>query len=336
MAGRAWSIITLGDERQYAGNPGYDDDPRRVYRYDSDVANHRNLQTGDLVFIRGDRRLIGVARISRIHEQAGTKIYRRCPQCRTTGIKRRTTRLPEWRCNHGHEFDAPVQEEGDVRKYEAWYDDSFIDCPDALDVAALKSAALRPSDQLSIEEIDLQRVESALRQAAPAAAELMARTVQLQGLDDRDAAPRTTEAPRDPFAMLTTDRRETILAQIRRRRGQRAFRDALIASHGSVCMVSGCGLMSIVEAAHIWPYRGAEDNDPRNGLLLRADLHTLFDLDLMAVEPEQLFVRFHPAVMSQGYAELQNARLRVGRRVKPALEPLRFRWEAFLAKLPKE
>jgi HNH endonuclease len=35
--------------------------------------------------------------------------------------------------------------------------------------------------------------------------------------------------------------------------------------------------LDILEAAHISPYRGEEDNHPENGLLLRADLHTLFD-----------------------------------------------------------
>ncbi|MEH1887220.1 MULTISPECIES: HNH endonuclease signature motif containing protein [unclassified Nostoc] len=32
-----------------------------------------------------------------------------------------------------------------------------------------------------------------------------------------------------------------------------------------------------LEAAHIIPYSETENNHPSNGLLLRADLHTLFD-----------------------------------------------------------
>jgi hypothetical protein len=35
--GRTWSLITLSDERQYRGNVGYEDDPTRLYRYDSVV-----------------------------------------------------------------------------------------------------------------------------------------------------------------------------------------------------------------------------------------------------------------------------------------------------------
>jgi hypothetical protein len=33
----------------------------------------------------------------------------------------------------------------------------------------------------------------------------------------------------------------------------------------------------VLEAAHITPYRGAATNTPSNGLLLRADVHTVFD-----------------------------------------------------------
>ncbi len=39
-----------------------------------------------------------------------------------------------------------------------------------------------------------------------------------------------------------------------------------------------------LEAAHIIPYRGPQTNHPTNGLLLRADMHDLFDLGLVAVD----------------------------------------------------
>src|SRR5271155_3471993 len=41
----------------------------------------------------------------------------------------------------------------------------------------------------------------------------------------------------------------------------------------------------LLEAAHISPYRGLQSNHPQNGLLLRADLHSLFDLGMLAVDP---------------------------------------------------
>ncbi len=51
------------------------------------------------------------------------------------------------------------------------------------------------------------------------------------------------------------------------------------------CVVTGCTVIAVLEAAHIRPYRRPEDNDVKNGLLLRADIHTLFDLNLLGIEP---------------------------------------------------
>jgi predicted restriction endonuclease len=49
-----------------------------------------------------------------------------------------------------------------------------------------------------------------------------------------------------------------------------------------------CQVLDALEAAHIKPYRGESDNHPENGLLLRADIHTLFDLNLIGIEPKGL------------------------------------------------
>ena len=48
-----------------------------------------------------------------------------------------------------------------------------------------------------------------------------------------------------------------------------------------------------MEAAHIIPYCLTQDNNISNGLLLRADLHTLFDFNLITIEPELKIVHFH-------------------------------------------
>jgi len=76
---RAWSLIALGDDRQYGGNIGYRDDPQRIYRYDSNVPNSRQLETGDLVFIRNRKFLVGIAIIEKVTSSFAEKIGRRCP-----------------------------------------------------------------------------------------------------------------------------------------------------------------------------------------------------------------------------------------------------------------
>ena len=86
------------------------------------------------------------------------------------------------------------------------------------------------------------------------------------------------------------DERERRLREIVQRRGQPEFRNKLVAAYRGRCAVTGCDAVSALEAAHITPYLGPESNHVTNGLLLRADIHTLFDLDLIGIDPESLQV----------------------------------------------
>ena len=51
-------------------------------------------------------------------------------------------------------------------------------------------------------------------------------------------------------------------------------------------------------------------NHVTNGLLLRADLHTLFDCDLLAVDPKTLTVIVAPSVRDSDYGALQGISMR--------------------------
>ncbi|HUZ56031.1 MAG TPA: HNH endonuclease [Streptosporangiaceae bacterium] len=57
---------------------------------------------------------------------------------------------------------------------------------------------------------------------------------------------------------------------------------ALMAAYSGRCAVTGCTVQAVLEAAHLRPYRGPDSNVTGNGLLLRADIHTLLDLQLLA------------------------------------------------------
>ena len=92
-------------------------------------------------------------------------------------------------------------------------------------------------------------------------------------------------------------------------------------------MVSGCGIVDLLEAAHIAPYRGPEYNHLENGLLLRADIHTLFDLNLLRIEPGSLKVMFHPVALDGDYNHLEGVTLRTGLK-KPSPSCLQLRYLA--------
>lgn len=326
-ARRAWSLLTVEGARQYGGNTGYDDDPSSVYRYDSDVANHLQMQAGDVVIIRSKANVIGIAEIETIEEGAGTKDRLRCPECRATNIKRRAKKLPAWSCKFGHAFDEPVNEPVAVTTFAAHYGATFVPAGNALSVANLHEAVLRPSDQMSIKEIDLARLEPVLG-SGPAIGALVRRFA------GRLAVPEDTVADAAGAESSIIEARRRVMREIAIRRGQARFRGRLIRRYGARCQISGCHFPGLVEAAHIRAYSASEDNSVDNGLLLRSDLHTLFDLGLLGVEPTSLRVALHPALQTAGYADFEGRVLFVNGSGGPSRAALVERWQFFTELLP--
>jgi hypothetical protein len=107
----------------------------------------------------------------------------------------------------------------------------------------------------------------------------------------------------DPHGI--TDARKRVLSSIVRRRGQPAFRKQLLRAYGGRCAISGCDLEAVLDAAHIFPYMGPDTNHPGNGLLLRTDLHTLFDLKLIAVETASMTLLLSPLLTGTCYDEFR-------------------------------
>lgn len=107
-----------------------------------------------------------------------------------------------------------------------------------------------------------------------------------------------------------TDERERSLRAIRIRRGQAGFRAALMAAYGGRCAITGCAVVDVLEAAHIYPYSGKLTNHVSNGLLLRADLHTLYDCGLIAIEPNTRQVVVAKALHGSSYAKIAGRTLR--------------------------
>jgi hypothetical protein len=87
------------------------------------------------------------------------------------------------------------------------------------------------------------------------------------------------------------DGRRQVFASIIRRQGQPAFRQMLFNAYDGQCAITRSITTWVLEAAHITPYKGVGTNTLQNGLLLRADVHTMFDLGLISVEPADRIVK---------------------------------------------
>ncbi|MFE1169116.1 HNH endonuclease [Nocardiopsis sp. NPDC058789] len=88
---------------------------------------------------------------------------------------------------------------------------------------------------------------------------------------------------------------------VRRRYGQEAFKLVLLDSYEGRCAVTGVDVAPTLEAAHIHPVSAGGLHRLDNGLLLRADIHKLFDSGYLGISP-QFKVRVSPALASHSAA----------------------------------
>lgn len=95
----------------------------------------------------------------------------------------------------------------------------------------------------------------------------------------------------DPFAVVDERKKEESLSV--RREGQKEFIKAMRANWGARCLVTKTTVTAVLDAAHIFRYGGTSTNDPRNGLLLRTDIHRLFDSHLVSFSYEGANLVFH-------------------------------------------
>jgi len=119
---------------------------------------------------------------------------------------------------------------------------------------------------------------------------------------------------------------------IRVRRGQADFRQRVLAAYKRVCTVTGCRIVDLLEAAHIQPHAEVPNYRVTNGLLLRADIHTLYDLNLLTIDPRYR-VQLAPALKGSEYWDYRNMLITLpdGPSEVPNAAALTARYEAFKA-----
>lgn len=118
---------------------------------------------------------------------------------------------------------------------------------------------------------------------------------------------------------------------IKTRRGQPEFRKRLLAAYDSQCAVSGCKVQSVLEAAHIIPHAEGTDWETSNGLPLRADIHTLFDLRLLSVGPDYR-IHVSKGLVGSDYEKVHGHEISLpGRKIDyPSPDKLAKHFEGFL------
>ncbi len=104
------------------------------------------------------------------------------------------------------------------------------------------------------------------------------------------------------------DERKRAFASKVLRPGQSIFRQRIIQAYEGRCVITGCNILTALEAAHIAPYCGPDSDHVSNGLLLRLDLHSLFDAFQLSIEPTEHRVKLGSALVG-GFYEIINGRV---------------------------
>ncbi len=108
------------------------------------------------------------------------------------------------------------------------------------------------------------------------------------------------------------------------RPGQAQFRDALMTRHKGCCVITKCAIPEALEAAHVMPHTGDPKWDhPDNGMLLRRDLHSLFDALLWSIDPRNNRMHVAERLKATTYGKLDGRE--VDHQVAPTLLEVHFR-----------
>lgn len=118
----------------------------------------------------------------------------------------------------------------------------------------------------------------------------------------------TVSAPTDHPALAVPAPSERVAPETPSpsRPGQTAFRSAILALYER-CAVSGCTIVTALDAAHIVPFVDERSHILTNGLCLRTDLHRLYDAGLLDM-PAGVVV-LSPALRGSEYARFEGAEL---------------------------
>lgn len=287
---QAWLLMTVGENRQHGGNSGYDDQPDVYYTWDSTVPHHASIKVGDPIALWDKNRLLGVSIIEEIETETKDKFVYKCPECHKASIKRRSKLTPRFKCHScDAEFETPEVHSQTVLEYRSRHDAAWSPLEGLLDGPDLRSLCASPRSQQSMRPLVWPAFQAAL--SSQGAAKAVERVVQ-----------------RSPDYHFPQGHRLDI---VRVRRGQQAFRDHLLATQGETCAFTGDAPTRVLDAGHLYSYAELGVHQEHGGLLLRRDIHRLFDDGSLAVDPSDLRVDVARNLDDYPqYASLQGQRLR--------------------------
>lgn len=145
------------------------------------------------------------------------------------------------------------------------------------------------------------------------------------------------EQPEHPELNDVPDKRKGTETTVETRPDQVPFAREVRHNCYNQCVITGSGLRQRTEAAHLVDHRSGGIDHYTNGLLLRHDIHDLFDANMIAIHPVTLKVNILPDAMAVD----QDLEAYHGEPIKPLRKPintefLKHRWQDYLLRSQTE
>ena len=281
----AWSCFSRVDALEPAVR--YRDVLGVKYSYDATVPNHKAVSVGDLVVIRDEVSIYGHAFVDEVVTELGSKTMTLCPQCKRSGPDRRTTMSPTYRCpDCGNQFDDPEFEDRELAVFEAIYAPTWTELPTPLPRRLLEGVFTGGDRQNAVRRLDWS-----------AAVALLGDHTSVDGLADL-----RSDGDHASGRIAVTPDGGLVPSRGVRRVGQQGFKAALLERFGPCCAVTGPQPVTVLDAAHLYRFADTPVHHLDGGLLLRADIHRLFDAFLLTIDTTTWTVHLAPEL--HGYTEL--------------------------------
>jgi len=299
---KTWLLLTkTSEDPQWIGDQ-YSDEIGASYKWNHKVPNHSNIKEGDRIAIWDGENLLGISVIDAITitENQHAK-YQRCPFCFKGLVNPpRVVRAPRYKCKYcKEEFQDPNIEDILVTGYSSNHQSAWVSISPLPIRDNLIEIAVRPKTQHSIRELIPEAFDSLL---AMQSIKFRSDTMNY-GLNQNNTSRDFQEAPNDDPSVKQNSARRV-------RNGQGAFRDNLLRAYGSRCAITGEGLEEVLDAIHILPHSESGINALDNGLLMRTDLHNLFDSGLMSIDPKTKIIFLDNKLKHTSYWKFNGVKLR--------------------------
>jgi hypothetical protein len=118
------------------------------------------------------------------------------------------------------------------------------------------------------------------------------------------------------------------MVRTRVRESAKKFRVAAMGEYRAACAISMEKTQEVLDAAHVEAHSLRGINSLANSLLLRTDLHTLFDKGLIKIDPDTRLISIDPSIESPDYRRFHGQRLSEGVTGAPSSEFLRSRTQS--------